>query len=851
MDGASPSTLLDLVERLARVVEHRPHAVAVEADDATLAYAELDRLSTRLARRLCALLPAAAGEQPRVGVSLVRGATELVALLAVLKAGAAYVPLDPSHPVERLQLVLDDAAPHVLLVHPRSPLSERPGACHVVPLPDLGAIGDGPPATPLPPVPGPGALAYVMFTSGSTGRPKGVEVTRGALASFLRSMAHTPGLGPDDRLLAVTTTAFDIAGLELYLPLWVGATVVIADGETARDPRRLRRRLEGGRITVMQATPATWRLLLEAGWEGGPAGQPPLRMLCGGEGLPAALADRLLATGGALWNMYGPTETTIWSSLQRIEPGYDRITIGRAIDATTLVVLDEALRPVPAGVEGELAIGGAGLARGYFRRPELTAERFVEHAALGQRLYRTGDLVRALPDGRIEWLCRIDHQVKIRGFRVELGETEARLSAVPGVSHAVVVAIPRPDGDPSLCAYWVGPAEREALVSAARRFLPAPIVPGAWVRLERMPLNANGKVDRKQLPPPERTSVTWGPQRRARCDAETRIAAVMAEVLGLPEVPADRDFFTLGGSSVLAARVAMLLQEQMGVEVPLRLVFEAPTVEQLAARLGGDRGGDAPIVVRLRPGPPEVAPLFCLLGVHLYQDLALALAVERPVIGMHVPVRFVPGRERPPSLEAIAARYVALVRRHQATGPYHLVGLCFGGVVAYEAARQLAAAGQRVASVTIIDAVLPGAVGIDQRERLRSAVRSVLVDPASLGARLQRRGRRLATRLRRWAPAGLGRGAAAEQAIDLPIDGPDVDAEVERWSARAGRIDARLVVVRATAAAQASWQIVADDHGWGGRGSPVVVHDVRADHLGVMREPHVRSLARVLDELEP
>lgn len=839
VDVSTLSRPVDLVARLSRSVALRPRTFAVEADDATLTYEALDRLSNQLAHRLRERLTPCARGQPRVGVSLRRGATELVALLATLKAGAAYVPLDPSHPPERLRLVLEDAAPAVMIVDPRSPLFE-PGAA-VIALDDLHSIGGEHPASP-PHVGVPAdAIAYVMFTSGSTGRPKGVEVTRAALANFLGSMTHTPGLSPEDRLLAVTTTAFDIAGLELYLPLCVGATVIIADAQTTRDPRRLRQRLERGDVTVMQATPATWRMLLDAGWCGG---ERPLRMLCGGESLPPALADRLLATGGELWNMYGPTETTIWSSLERIEPGYDRITIGRPIDATQMVVLDEALGPVLPGEDGELAIGGAGLARGYLDRPELTADRFVQHAGLGQRLYRTGDLCRQLPDGRFEWRGRLDHQVKIRGFRVELGEIEARLGAVPGVSAAVVVAHARPDAEPLLCAYWVGPARREALVAAARRFLPAAVVPGAWIRLERLALSPNGKIDRKQLPPPEAGVGPEEPLRRPACDEEARICAIWREVLGLPRIPVDRDFFTLGGTSVLAARVAMRLQEATGVEVPLRALFEAPTVEQLAARLSGELRGDAPIVVRLRAGAGERPPLLCLLGVHLYQDLALALHGEREVIGMHVPLRYRPGHEPPPSLAEIATRYVELVRRQQVHGPYHLAGLCFGGIVAYEVARRLEAAGERVATVTIVDAVLPGAVQVDAVGRLFDAVGAVARarrEPRELRRRLERRIERLAARVRRPTEGG--------RPIDLPIDGREVEAEIERFGRTPSRLEARLLVVRATGTPAPSWQAIAPDHGWGRRAADVHVLDVASDHLGVMREPHVHALARGLDEL--
>lgn len=840
VDVSTPASPPDLLVRFARAVARRPHAIAVEANDATLTYAELDRLSSRLAHRLCALWPGRGATQPRVGVSLPRGATELVALLAVLKAGAAYVPLDPSHPAPRVSLVLEDASPDAMIVNPESRLHDRSSPRPAIVLDGLGAIGPGS-DEPLRVRPSASAIAYVMFTSGSTGRPKGVEVTRGALANFLRSMAHAPGLAHDDRLLAVTTTAFDIAGLELYLPLWVGATVIIADGATARDPRKLRQRLEQGDVTVMQATPATWRLLLDAGWQG--RRDRPLRMLCGGEGMPPALADRLLATGGELWNMYGPTETTIWSSIERIDPGYDRITIGRPIDDTQMYVLDEALRPVPPGVDGELVIGGAGLARGYLGRPDLTEQRFVQHAGLGQRLYRTGDLARQLPDGRFEWRGRLDHQVKIHGFRVELGEIEARLSAVPGVSGAVVVALPRPDADPELCAYWVGSASRDALVAAARRWLPAPVVPVAWVRLERFPLNTNGKVDRKALPRPEASVGEGGPIKRPSCDAEARIAAIWRDVLRLPEVPVDRDFFTLGGSSVLAARVALRLQQETGVEVPLRVLFEATTIEQLAARLRGELGGEGPIVVQLRPGEDR-RPLFCLLGVHLYQDLAQALSCDRPVIGMHVPLRPEPGGQAP-SVESIAARYVALIRRHQSHGPYHLLGLCFGGIVAYAVARQLEAEGERVAMVTIIDAVLPSAVHVDAVGRLRSAVGAVArgwQEPQELMRRVDRR--------LEWLSARVGLRAPIDPAAgELSLDGPAVEAEVRRFCEIRGRINARLLIVRATGTPVPDWQNIDRDQGWGGRARNVRVVDVEADHLGVMREPHVRTLARALDEV--
>lgn len=834
----SPAPADDLVARLLQTAARVPTAIAVEADDGTLSYAELARQVTALAQRLRAQWDDRT-EEPRVGVSLPRGATELVTLLAVLAAGAAYVPLDPSHPRERLALVLEDAAPHVLVVHPDTALPlDGPHAVLVLDaLPTVDA--DAPTCPPWPP-PGPQALAYVMFTSGSTGRPKGVEVPRGALSNFLRSMARAPGLSEGERLLAITTTAFDIAGLELYLPLWVGATVVIASTETTRDPRRLRQRLERGDVTTMQATPATWRLLLEAGWRG----DGRLRMLCGGEALPPGLAERLRAAGSELWNMYGPTETTIWSSIERIEPDQGCITIGRPIDHTTMVVVDEQLQPVPPGTDGELCIGGRGLARGYRGRPELTAERFPI-APDGQRLHRTGDRCRQLPDGRVQWLGRLDHQVKIRGFRVELGEIEACLAAVPGVTQVAVLAHQRADGEPLLAAYWVGQAERPALVEAARRRLPAYMVPATWDRLERFVLNANGKIDRARLPAPRPGGDDGVPVERPRSDTETRVAAVWRDVLGLAEVPADRDFFTLGGTSALAARVVATLQEQTASEIPLQAIYEGPTVAGLAARIRHGLRRDGPIVVPLRHGAPGRTPVLCLLGVHLYQDLALALPDDRTVIGIHVPCRYVPGRDPPPTLEVIAARYVEVVREHQPHGPYHLLGLCFGGIVAYEVASRLLAAGERVETVVVIDAVLPSAVRVHPVRRLRSMVEVLpllLREPQQLRRRLRRRRERLRARVGRLQPRS--RGAAGP--VDLPIDGPEVEAEVQRFCAVQRRIDAQLLVVRATGEPTPAWREVAPDQGWGGRAARVRVHDVPADHLGVLREPHVRSLVRAL-----
>lgn len=830
----------DPLEQLAAVVARRGSHVAAKSVDGSLTYAELERVSNQLAHKLRAL---GVGRDARVGISLSRGVNELVTMLAVAKAGGAYVPLVPSYPIERLRAIVDDAAPQVMVVHPGSPLAAEHGA-RVLVLDDLESITAGAPTT-RPSVRLDGdQLAYVMFTSGSTGRPKGVEITRGAFANFLRSMAHTPGLHEDDRLLAITTTGFDIAGLELFGPLWVGATVDIADFETARDPRLLRRMLEQGDYTVMQATPAMWRLLLDIGWKG----DGRLRMLCGGEAMPPTLAERLLAAGGELWNMYGPTETTVWSSLERITAHTERITIGVPIDDTQLYLLDESGRPID-GDEGEIGIGGRGVARGYRGQPHLTAERFVQHPDGSDRIYRTGDLGRRLPDGRFEWLGRLDQQVKIRGNRIELGEIESTLRSVTGVVDALVLADRRSEGDPRLIAYWVGSAKREALLEAAKRSLPPYMVPASWVLLEAFPMNTNGKVDRKQLPLPEAVIDEAAPH-RSMSDTEARIAAVWRDLLGLADVPVDEDFFTLGGTSVLATQVILQLEQQLGLEISLRTFFEARTVEKLAACVGDDAARAGPVVVWLRHGHPDRTPLFCLFGLNVYQELAHALGGSRHVIGAHVPFRYVPGRDPLPAITEIGRRYVSLVRSHQPHGPYDLLGLCFGGIVAYEVARQLEAAGERVSTVTVIDAVLPSAIRIDRGKRVRSAVdamRRAWHQPGGLERMLRRHGSALADRVPMLAQLRqVGQRSALP--IDLPIDGPEVEQEIRRFAAAQRKLDARLVLVRATAEVPPQWMHIDADYGWAGRAAQLDVIDIPADHLGVLQDPWVSALATALAE---
>ncbi|MFJ4187796.1 amino acid adenylation domain-containing protein [Kitasatospora sp. NPDC089509] len=559
-----------------------PAAVAVRFEDRELGYAELDQAADRLARHLVGL---GAGPGGFVGVYLERSPELLVALLAVLKSGAGYVPIDPIYPPDRIRHMLEDSGARLVVTDARlgGTLADFPVTAVPV-VPAEGAPAQGGAQLPAAPIDrsDPDAAAYVIYTSGSTGLPKGVRVGHRALVNFLWTMARYPGFGSADSLLALTTVCFDIAGLELYLPLVRGGTVEVLPAAEAADGFALRQRIERSRPTVLQATPTTWQMLLAAGW----AGDPALRALCGGEPLPAELAERLVGRVGALYNMYGPTETTIWSTVDRVRAG-EPVTIGRPIGNTRCHVLDERGLPVPPGLPGELYLSGDGVADGYLGRPELTAERFVPapEAAAG-RAYRTGDLVRHLPDGRLEYLERIDGQIKLNGYRIELGEVESALRRLPGVTAAVALVREDRPGERRLVGYVVGgggqPVERAGLRAALRERLPGYMVPAAVAVLPALPLTPNGKVDRRALPVPDPVESAGAP---VSTELEKRIAAAWCEVLGLERVGADDNFFDVGGDSLRLTSVAALLRERLGLPVTRLGMFRYPTVRALAAGL--------------------------------------------------------------------------------------------------------------------------------------------------------------------------------------------------------------------------------------------------------------------------
>jgi amino acid adenylation domain-containing protein/non-ribosomal peptide synthase protein (TIGR01720 family) len=573
-----PVTIKHVLEGFQQTVMSHPKAIAVQDDAQSLTYQQLDQTSNRLAA-LLQVTGIKFGD--RVGIDLARSANLLIGLLAVMKLGAVYVPIDRSYPLDRIQHIIDDSSLEYLITDETG--LNHPKTVKIIDFNCLETVSNYPDLESLPSI-APEDTAYIIYTSGSTGKPKGVEVLHRGLANILLDLRQRLELQSNDRWLAVTTIAFDIAALELFLPLMVGATVVIADRQN--DPVYLANCLERQRITLMQATPATWRLLLETDW----TGSDYLRILCGGEALNSNLAQQLLQRSKQLWNLYGPTETTIWSAVEQIQItdcSTAIMPIGKPIANTQFYVLDDANYPTPLGVLGQLYIGGVGLARGYWQSPELTAERFIDYQ--GQRLYATGDRVRRRLDGRLDYLGRLDFQVKLRGYRIELGEIEAEIMSVTGITQAAVLLIGE-QVHQRLVGYYqshsainVSPRTIEHHLQAK---LPGYMQPSDLIAVEAMPLTPNGKIDRLALAKLAIGSANSLPASHAKSLPETDIEQALAQIwmslLGVSAVYREDDFFAIGGHSLLAMRLSIQIQQRFNCELPLAEVFKQSQLSRMA-----------------------------------------------------------------------------------------------------------------------------------------------------------------------------------------------------------------------------------------------------------------------------
>ncbi|MEO0374387.1 MAG: amino acid adenylation domain-containing protein [Cyanobacteria bacterium P01_A01_bin.17] len=709
-------------------VKQTPTAPAAVFKEQTLSYQDLNQRANQVAHRLQYL---GVGPEVLVGLCVERSLDMVVGLLGILKAGGAYVPLDPSYPQSRLQFMLQDAQVRVLLTQTHLVSNLPDHEAQVVYLDQTGVMpvqtAENCQCTVTA-----NNLAYVIYTSGSTGNPKGVQIQHQSVVNFLCAMRDSPGLQATDRFAAITTLAFDIAALEIYLPLMVGATVVVMPSLVTNDGSRLQTQLAALKVTVMQATPSTWQMLLASGWSPDPA----FRIFSGGESLAPDVARRLLAPGQLLWNLYGPTEATIWSTRYCVEAcsaAADQsatltVPIGRPLVNTQVYILDSALEPVPVGTAGELHIGGVGLARGYLNRPELTAEKFISNPYGDGRLYKTGDLARYLPDGNIECLGRLDYQVKIRGFRIELGEIEALLQRHPQVLQCVVtvdhraasnteaeVYAPSTDpqsgptnisADPLLVAYVVGQSDVKSRVlrQYLEQQLPTFMVPNFIVLLESLPLTPNGKLDRQQLPPlgDQRTAAFIAP----RTSIEAKLVDLWSRALQIKDVSLYDNFFELGGTSLTAARLCADIERALGQPLPLAHLLQAPTVAQLA-RILQDSGRSQPwaslVNIQCQGSKP---PLFCIHGVGgnvlSFRDLANCLGLDQPVYGLQS--KGLNGDVLPlATIEEMASFYIQEIKKIVPQGPYFLAGYCMGSLIALEMAHRLHQAGEAVALLALLE----------------------------------------------------------------------------------------------------------------------------------------------------
>ena len=691
---------------VAKWAAETPDAPAIVFEHVTVSYRGLHERSVRLAHQLIAQ-----GVKPGhiVAVALQRSEQLPITLLAILRTGAAYLPLDLGSPAERLKLVLNDASPTLMIAEPAIHAQFAGGGFAILELRDLpgtvGTSGDEPDLSKA------SGTAYVIYTSGSTGRPKGVEVTHRNLSNFLYGMQRQLKPTSTDRFLAVTTITFDIAGLELYLPLTVGARVVMASSEAVHNSLALAKLIQSSSVTHVQATPSLWRILLSSS----ETRLENVHALVGGEALSVDLAAKLKSMAARVTQFYGPTETTIWSTAHELgQVGTAPPPIGRPIVNTQLYVLNEEHQPVVTGALGELYIGGTGVAKGYLNRPELTAKRFIENPFTrdGSRMYRTGDLARWSESGELDFAGRVDDQVKINGHRIELGEIETLIREHSAVAEAAVAAHRNSDHSTTLTAYLVPRSGCSIEVGALRTllssWLPSYMMPSRFVLLDAMPLTPSGKLDRKALPMPERAGRNCFVE--PVTVIEKKLAALWQEILNVQEVGLHDNFFELGGDSLSAAVMAANCAVRVGVELPMGSLFEAPTIAGLAAvveRLSGECVDPLGVMLPLRKVHKSTQnPLLCIhpmAGISLgFSGLLRHLDSALPMYGLQSRALRDP-EALPNSIEEIAADYLAEIRCIQPEGPYRLMGRSLGGLIGHSIAEQMQADGEEVEFLAMID----------------------------------------------------------------------------------------------------------------------------------------------------
>ena len=702
IDFPNELTLTRLIEQQ---VAMTPRKIAVIFGSSRITYDELNRKANQLAKYLQSL---GAGPETIIGICMDRSIEMIIGMLGILKAGGAYLPIDPGQPSERIQYIAEDAGLRLILTLKKNTQVFNNTKYLVYLDSEWDKIKKYDSENPVGSITSQNA-AYVIYTSGSTGNPKGVIIEHNSLVNFLLSMKQKPGISAEDVLLAVTTISFDIAGLEIFLPLISGARVILAGKTEAGDGKLLNHLILKNKVSILQATPSTWKLMIDAGWNK----TPRLKMLCGGEAFSKAFAESLLERGKELWNMYGPTETTIWSSVNKIEPHDEDVYIGKPIANSEFYVVDKDLNPVPIGVAGELLIGGAGLARGYLNNEKLTSDKFIPDPFKGGsgKLYRTGDQVKCHISGRILFLGRLDYQVKIRGFRIELGEVENVINRNNGVRQSIVQAVKISSSDKRLSAYVIPESfdnfSIEDLKSRLKQFLPDYMIPSYFIKMKQFPLTQNGKIDRKKLPPPDKKdTVSACKYVSPRDDLDLQLIHIWEHAFGIKNIGINDDFFELGGHSLLAAHIFAEINKYLGKNLPLAALFHTATISGIADMIRGKLW--KPLWSSIVPlkVTGNKTPVFLIHGAEgnilLYKNLIKYLEVDRPVYGLQS--QGLDGKS--PLLNDVkemAQKYIMEIKGIQPDGPYLLGGYCLGGVIAYEIAQQLTGSGDVVDMVAMIE----------------------------------------------------------------------------------------------------------------------------------------------------
>jgi len=809
------------------------------------------------------LMEMGVGVEDKVGIAIDRSPEMLIVMLAILKAGAAYVPLDPEYPQKRVEYMLADSEARFLVVSTKYKGLYHTKATEIL-LEEAWIVLNNYSKQNPEIKAEPNNLAYILYTSGSTGVPKGVQIEHHSLYNLLLSVQKLPGLAKKDKLLAITTISFDISIAELFLPLITGAELVLTDSATTKDGSALLDIIKNEHITFIQATPVTFKIMLEAGWDG----LLDMKVVCTGEPLPKDLAIKLTSRCTALYNMYGPTETTIFSTGKQIRATDELITIGKPVDNTLIYIVGDDGQQVPEGETGEIYIAGEGVARGYFKKPDLTAERFVADpfsGNAGDRMYRTGDLGKVLPDGDIQCFGRIDSQVKIRGYRIELSEIEFTLSQQKNIKEAVVLSLKNRAGDLRLVAYVVqtssktetAATEIQGWKAALKNALPIFMVPNDFVLLDALPLTSNGKIDRNALPNPEiNIDTTLSSYVAPRTKLEKMIADIWSQCLKVENIGINDTFFDLGGHSLTAVQVITRIKNETGKRIRFANFFEYPTVEKIAAFLENDKKEPVKSLVAIKPEGTKV-PLYIVHGngstAFKFMNFAHQLDTDQPVFCLQA--IGIDGYVEPlDNIKDIAASYVSEVIEHNPHGPYSLAGYSFGGIIAFEMAQQLKAKGKTVTMLAMCEGYVIDNYQLEPGlyktlHRIYTRGRKFLFGFYLLTSEPKRTVRFKINTLKAYINELAGKEVMKEDKLDLDLEFIDKVAEIHHKAVSKYRLKPYDGTVYVFRAAKRSFFI--DDFvnlGWIPYARSVKVLDIDGEHMSIFEPPWNKKFARLLQQ---